>query len=75
MEAAKGKPGRAVFWILKSARAPVAARAPSLIISRDSRRSKAAAPVIVVAAVIIAVVISREPPRLLATATRTPYSA
>ena len=35
MEAAKGKPGRTVFWILKSARAPSVARAPLLIFRRE----------------------------------------
>ena len=41
MKAAKGKAGRAVFWILKSVRAPIAARAPSLIVAAaNGRRSK-----------------------------------
>ena len=55
MEAAKGKPGRAVFWILKSARAPMAVRAPLLIVCRAGNRQGSRAvviPVIVVAVVI-----------------------
>ena len=52
------------FRILKSARAPIAAHAPLLIVSAaNSHRSKATvAVIIIVVGVTAAVVISREPP-------------